>query len=92
MCDGIALQSKSGKSTGILHAYRCFAIDAIFSFCFANTMNALSDPDFRPPIEVAMELSLPMITWIKYFPILKKFIAHCPPALVSGVPCYINQG
>ena len=81
MCNGIARQYNSGKSTEILHAYRCFAIDAIFSFCFANTMGALSDPDFRPPIEVAMELSLPWITWIKYFPIIKKFMAYCPPML-----------
>ena len=83
MCDGMDRQYWEGKSTGILHAYRCFAIDAIFSFCFASSMGALSNPDFRPPIEVAMELSLPMITWIKYFPIIKQFTAHCPPFLVT---------
>ena len=65
MCDGMDRQYWEGKSTGILHAYRCFAIDAIFSFCFASSMGALSDPDFRPPIEVAIELTLPMITWTK---------------------------
>ena len=46
-------------------------------------MNALSEPDFRAPVEEAMTLSLPMINWIKYFPIIKLFTRVFPPSLIT---------
>ncbi|THH01967.1 hypothetical protein EW026_g808 [Hermanssonia centrifuga] len=83
MCEGIAKQHGEGKSTNILLAFRCLAVDTITSFCFAKPANALAAPDFQAPIERAMTLSLPMVTFIKYFPAIKTFVAHCPPLLVS---------
>lgn len=83
MCEGIAKQHGEGKPTNILLAFRCLAVDTITSFCFAKPANALAAPDFQAPIERAMTLSLPMVTFIKYFPAIKTFVAHCPPLLVS---------
>ena len=83
MCAGIKLQHENGKSTNILLAFRCLSVDAIMSFCFANSLHALREPSFEAPVEKAMTLALPTVTKIKYLPIIKHFSSICPPALMS---------
>lgn len=53
------------------------------SFCFANSLQALREPNFEAPVEKAMTLALPTVTKIKYMPIIKWFGSNCPPALMS---------
>lgn len=88
MCEGIKLQHAEDHPTDIHLAFRCFALDAITSFCFAKSMRALHAPDFHSPVEHALALSLPMVTFVKYFPIIKTFTANCPDALIS----FLNPG
>ncbi|KAF7789154.1 hypothetical protein EIP86_000091 [Pleurotus ostreatoroseus] len=83
MCAKIKLQYDNGKSTNVLLAFRCISVDAIMSFCFANSLHALREPNFEAPVEKAMTLALPTVTKIKYLPIIKHFSSICPPALMS---------
>lgn len=53
-------------------AYSCYTVDIISDFCFAQSPNALSSPNFRAPIiEALLALS---DSWcaMKHFPILQK--------------------
>ena len=83
LCHGIALHHASEEPVNILRAFRCFTVDAITSFCFAQSVGALTEPGFRAPIEHAMTLSLPMVPWSKHFRIVKFLASRCPPALIA---------
>lgn len=83
MCAAMQDLYNNGKSTNIQRAFRCVSVDTITSFCFAKSLNALKEPEFRAPVEQSMSLALPMVTRIKYLPLIKTFSTQCPPALLS---------
>jgi hypothetical protein len=60
---------------------RCFTIDTITSFCFAKSVGALSEADFKAPIIEAMEASLPAFVLFKHFGLIRKVVFNMPPWL-----------
>jgi hypothetical protein len=77
----LAKNDGNGKSSDMLFAFRCFAIDNIISFCFAKSVNAMDAPEFAAPIVVAMDNSLPTFHLFKHFPWFRKTIFSLPPWL-----------
>ena len=71
----------NGKSSDLLFAFRCFAIDNVTAFCFGTSVNALDEPDFAAPIVTAMDASLPSFHAFKNFPLFRKTIFSLPPWL-----------
>lgn len=56
-------------------------MDTITSFCFAKSVDALAEPDFRAPIIEAMEASLPAFVLFKHFSIIRRAVFGMPPWL-----------
>jgi cytochrome P450 len=77
----LAKNDANGKSSDLLFAFRCFAIDTITTFCFAKSVNAMDEPDFAAPIVEAMDHSLPTFHLFKHFPLFRKTIFSLPPWL-----------
>lgn len=71
----------AGKSCDLLFAFRCFTVDTIVDFCFAQSVNAIDEPDFKAPIVEAMDASLPTFHIFKHFPFFRKIIFSLPPWL-----------
>jgi len=53
-------------------------MDTITSFCFAKSVNALDEPDFKAPIIEAMEASLPAFILFKHFSFIRKAVFGMP--------------
>jgi cytochrome P450 len=77
----LAKNDRNGKSSDLLFAFRCFAMDTITTFCFAKSVNAMDEPDFTAPIVEAMDNSLPTFHLFKHFPLFRKTIFSLPPWL-----------
>jgi hypothetical protein len=56
-------------------------MDTITSFCFAKSVDAISEPDFKAPIIEAMEASLPAFILFKHFSLIRKAVFGMPPWL-----------
>ena len=56
-------------------------MDTITSFCFAKSVDALAEPDFKAPIIEAMEASLPAFIIFKHFSLIRKAVFGMPPWL-----------
>jgi hypothetical protein len=77
----LAKNDLSGKSSDLLFAFRCFAIDTVTTFCFDKSVNAMDAPEFAAPIVEAMDNSLPTFHLFKHFPPFRKTIFALPPWL-----------
>lgn len=67
------------KSSDLLFAFRCYAVDNITQFCFSKTVHALDADDFAAPIVTAMDASLPTFHVFKHLPPVRKLILSLPP-------------
>lgn len=85
MCLNIDKHAKEGKSVDVFHAYRCFALDGITSFCFGTSMNATEAPDFLSPVDQAMHASMPIVPTLRCFPTLKMTVEWLPSDFLSFV-------
>lgn len=56
-------------------------MDTITTFCFAKSVDALGEPDFKAPIIEAMEASLPAFVIFKHFSLIRKAVFNMPPWL-----------
>lgn len=56
-------------------------MDIITRLCFGTTVDAIHAPDFKAPIIVAMDASLPVFVRFKHFEWYKNMIMNCPPNL-----------
>jgi hypothetical protein len=59
LADVLTKNNAAGKSSDLLFAFRCFAVDNITNFCFSKSVHALDEPEFAAPIVEAMDHSLP---------------------------------
>jgi hypothetical protein len=71
----------AGESSDLFFGLRCFTMDTITSFCFAKSVDALGEPDFKAPIIEAMEASLPAFVLFKHFSLIRKAVFNMPPWL-----------
>ncbi|KAK7969286.1 cytochrome p450 domain-containing protein [Apiospora saccharicola] len=78
-------RNEEGKSSDLLMAFRCMALDAATDFCFGTSLDALDVPDFRAPLLVAMDAALPGFAVMKHFPLLRKVALHLPPWLIGAI-------
>lgn len=85
-CANIDGHIKDGRPVDLFHAFRCCAVDVIFSICFATPLNATSSPNFRAPLVHAMHAALPMAMVFKNFPTFQTIMSFCPPSLAG----YLN--
>jgi hypothetical protein len=81
LCAAFERQSKASKSSDLFFAFRCMTMDVIMTFCFGKPINAVDAPEFKAPILVAMEASLPVFIRFKYSDLYKNMIMKCPPKL-----------
>ena len=73
----------NGHSLDMLFAFRCFAVDAVTTFCFDKLVNAMDAPEFKAPNVEAMDNSLPIFHLFKRFPLFRKTIFSLPPWLAT---------
>ncbi|KAK8042079.1 hypothetical protein PG993_006602 [Apiospora rasikravindrae] len=78
-------RNEEGKSSDLLMAFRCMALDAATDFCFGTSLDALDAPEFRAPLLVAMDAALPGFVVMKHFPLLRKIALHLPPWLIGTI-------
>lgn len=81
LADVLTKNNAAGKSSDLLFAFRCFAVDNITNFCFSKSVHALDEPEFAAPIVEAMDHSLPTFHVFKHFPLIRKTIFSLPPWL-----------
>lgn len=81
LCDALAANDAHGKSSDMLFALRCFSLDCITMYCFAKDIHATEAPDFRHPITLAMDASLPSFLVLRHFSLLRKMVFGMPPWL-----------
>ena len=79
MCANIDDHIANKKPVNFRRAFRCSALDTICSLCFGRTTNALSVPEFRSPVEHALEASLPIRRLFKHFPVTMTIVNSLPP-------------
>ncbi|KAF5389778.1 hypothetical protein D9757_006016 [Collybiopsis confluens] len=82
------------SSAQLSFAYRSLTSDVIAEYCFADSANTLSDPDFCHPSAVETRELIKRI-WIQiYFPFITKFVTRAPQILVlwlfPGFVSYID--
>lgn len=83
MCANIENHIKEKRPFSMFRAFRCGALDAIFSICFARSMNTLSSPGFRAPLERAVHAAVPPTMVFKHFPTIQALLGKVPPRLVG---------
>ncbi|PSN70482.1 cytochrome P450 monooxygenase-like protein [Corynespora cassiicola Philippines] len=81
LCAAFERQTKAAKSIDVYFAFRCFTMDMITNFCFGKPIHAIEAPDFKAPILVAMDASLPVFVRFKHSDLYKNMILKCPPKL-----------
>ncbi|KFY93220.1 hypothetical protein V500_03833 [Pseudogymnoascus sp. VKM F-4518 (FW-2643)] len=81
LCKILAINNAAGKSSDLFFGLRCFTMDTITYFCFAKSVDALAEPDFKAPIIEAMEASLPAFVMFKHFSLIRKAVFGMPPWL-----------
>lgn len=81
LCAAFERQSKASRSADLFFAFRCMTMDMIMTFCFGKPIHAVEAPDFKAPILVAMDASLPVFIRFKYSDLYKNMILKCPPKL-----------
>ncbi|RDL31138.1 Uncharacterized protein BP5553_09927 [Venustampulla echinocandica] len=81
LCKVLETNNAAGKSSDLFFGLRCFTMDTITSFCFAKSVDAISEPDFKAPIIEAMEASLPAFVIFKHFSLIRKAVFNMPPWL-----------
>ncbi|KAM3069575.1 hypothetical protein ACMFMG_005676 [Clarireedia jacksonii] len=74
LCEVLTVNNSTNQSSNLFLGLRCFALDAITSYCFATSSNALSIPDFQSPIILSMEATHGTNPLFKHFPILRILI------------------
>lgn len=57
------------------------SMDIITYLCFGKSVDAINEPDFKAPIIVAMDASLPVFVRFKHSEMYKNMIMNCPPNL-----------
>ena len=80
MCTNIDEHIADKKPVNFRRAFRCCTLDVICSFCFGATTNALSAPEFRSPVEHAIEVALHIRRLFKHFRITHYLVSKLPPA------------
>ncbi|KAK5994291.1 Cytochrome P450 monooxygenase [Cladobotryum mycophilum] len=78
LCRVLENNDEAGKSSDLFLGLRCFTMDTITSFCFAKSVNALGEPNFKAPIVEAMEATLPTFIVFKHFSFVRKVVLGMP--------------
>lgn len=81
LCAAFERQSSASKSADLFFAFRCMTMDVIMTFCFGKPIDAVDAPDFKAPILLAMDASMPVFLRFKYSDLFKNMILKCPPKL-----------
>ena len=82
-CANIDGHIKDDRPVDLFYAFRCCAVDVIFSICFATPLNATSSPNFHAPLVHAMHAALPMAMVFKNFPTFQTIMSFVPPSLAG---------
>ncbi|KAH9828202.1 benzoate 4-monooxygenase Cytochrome-P450 like protein [Teratosphaeria destructans] len=84
LCAALAADDARGKSSDMLFGLRCFALDTIMEYCFAQDVKATEAPDFQSPIVVAMDASLPSFIVFRHFSLVRKLVFSFPGWLTKA--------
>lgn len=79
LCNAFDRVAASGKSADLSWAFRAMTMDIITYYSFGTSVNAIDEPDFKAPILVAMDASMPVFVMFKHSPLYKNMIIKCPP-------------
>lgn len=84
LCKSLASNYVSGKNSDMLFGLQCFSLDCITTYCFAKDVKATEAPEFRNPIIVAMDASLPGFLTLLHFGFLRKLVFGMPGWLAKA--------
>lgn len=62
----------------MLFALRCYTLDTIMAYCFAQDVKATQAAEFKAPIVVAMDASLPGFVMFRHFDLLRRAVFGMP--------------
>lgn len=82
LCEAFKRQHAAGGACDFYHAFKCYALDAITSIAFAKPMNATLAPDFKSPMILAMDATIPTLVSFIQIPTLRKIFSRIPPSLL----------
>ncbi|ETN44118.1 uncharacterized protein HMPREF1541_10668 [Cyphellophora europaea CBS 101466] len=80
-CDALVRQYAAAQSSNMYLGLRCLTVDTISAFCFGKSLNALSAPDFKAPIVIAMDYANPEFLPFKHLPSYRNLIWALPPSI-----------
>ncbi|PSS28335.1 hypothetical protein M430DRAFT_165930 [Amorphotheca resinae ATCC 22711] len=78
LCEGLTNNNAAGRSSDLFFGLRCFAVDTTTSVCFAISVDALDEPEFKAPIVEAMEKAPAHLVLFKHFPWLQSIFIRMP--------------
>lgn len=73
--------AESGRVADLHLGLHSTTVEIITSYCHANTVRCLDDPNFRHPALMAIMDTNGLFFWIQHFPFLAPFIFHMPDFL-----------
>ncbi|KAK8052918.1 hypothetical protein PG996_012219 [Apiospora saccharicola] len=82
LASAITKMNASQQSIDLLYAFRSFTLDTIMSFTFGNNIGALDAPQFRDPLILGMDATLPALPVLKNFSWVRQLTYAFPPTLV----------
>jgi cytochrome P450 len=82
-CEALANNEATSTPSNIYLGLRCLTVDTISAFCFGKSLNALSIPDFRAPIVLAMDYANPEFLPFKHLPSYRSLIWTLPPWIAA---------
>ncbi|KAK7932491.1 Cytochrome P450 monooxygenase yanH [Apiospora marii] len=82
LASAITKMNATQQSIDLLFAFRSFTLDTIMSFTFGNNIGALDAPQFRDPLILGMDATLPALPLLKNFSWVRKLTYAFPPTLV----------
>jgi cytochrome P450 len=73
--------AKQKDPVNLFFALRSTSIDIISSYCFGQSYDALQHPEFRHPVLLGVDATVPMHLFLRHFQFLIPFILNLPPWL-----------
>ena len=87
LCEALTHNNVAGKSSDLFFGFRCLAVDTIMAFCFAKSVDALGEADFKAPIVEAMHDASDCLLLFKHFPWLQTIMFLLPrPLTIMIIP------
>lgn len=79
LCATFEQLARDGRPADLTWGFRSLTLDVITYLCFGKAMDAIHEPDYRAPLLVAMDASIPSFKLFKHAKWYRDMIVGCPP-------------